>query len=143
SHPERRRRIQDLLDFMGLAPAIYEQRFPEQLSGGEQQRVQVARALAHDPPILLMDEPFGALDVITRSELQNEVLRLKRALKKTIILVTHDILEAFLLGDRIAIMHQGCLHQIGTKYELLKNPKTDFVNQFLHAGLPSLDMEVG
>lgn len=137
-----RQRVHELLEFMGLAPDIYENRLPHQLSGGEQQRIQVARALAHDPPILLMDEPFGALDVITRSELQAELLRLKQTINKTILLVTHDIMEAFLLGDRIAIMHQGRIHQVGTKHELMRHQQTDFVRTFLRAGFPGLDGEI-
>jgi osmoprotectant transport system ATP-binding protein len=136
-------RVHELLEFMSLPTSLYLNRFPDQLSGGQQQRVQVARALAHDPKILLLDEPFGALDVITRSELHGEMLRLKRALKKTMLLVTHDITEAFLLGDRIAIMHQGHIHQVGTKRELLQNPATGFVKIFLQAALQGIGAEVG
>ena len=103
--------------------------FPDELSGGQQQRVAVARALAADPAYLLMDEPFGALDAITRDSLQQEFLGWKQSLNKTIIFVTHDIVEAVTLGDRIAILHEGRLEQIGTSEEILGNPATDFVRE--------------
>jgi osmoprotectant transport system ATP-binding protein len=123
----RRRRARELLETIGLDPATYAGRFPEELSGGQQQRVGVGRALASDPAYLLMDEPFGALDSLTRDTLQQEMLSLKEQLKKTIIFVTHDIFEALTLGDRIAVLHAGCLQQIGTKDEMLEKPATDFV----------------
>jgi len=125
--PKRRKRAHELLGIVGLAPEAYAGRFPEELSGGQQQRVGVARALAADPAYLLMDEPFGALDALTRDTLQQEMLALKERLKKTIVFVTHDIFEALALGDRIAVLHEGCLQQIGTKEEILKEPATDFV----------------
>jgi osmoprotectant transport system ATP-binding protein len=126
--PERRReRTAELLDLVGLPPDDYGSRLPEELSGGQQQRVGVARALAADPDYLLMDEPFGALDAVTREILQQELLRLKRRLRKTVVFVTHDIFEALLLGDRIAVLHQGNLEQIGTGPEILAEPATDFV----------------
>jgi osmoprotectant transport system ATP-binding protein len=120
-------RVQELLDLVGLLPEDYGERFPDELSGGQQQRVGVARALAADPDHLLMDEPFGALDALTRETLQQELLTLKKQLKKTIIFVTHDIFEALLIADRIAILHEGNLEQIGTKKEILAVPATEFV----------------
>jgi osmoprotectant transport system ATP-binding protein len=119
-------RCQDLLELVRL-PLNVKEKFPDQLSGGQQQRIGVARALAADPSYLLMDEPFGALDAITRGLLQNEFLELKKQLNKTVVFVTHDIVEALILGDRIAVLHNGRLEQIGTKTELFENPNTDFV----------------
>jgi osmoprotectant transport system ATP-binding protein len=124
---KRRERAKELLHLVGLSPEEYANRFPDELSGGEQQRVGVARGLSADPVYLLMDEPFGALDALTREILQQELLALKKRLKKTIIFVTHDIFEALLLGDRIAILHKGNLEQIGTKREVLATPATAFV----------------
>jgi osmoprotectant transport system ATP-binding protein len=124
---KRLERARELLETIGLDPATYAGRFPEELSGGQQQRVGVGRALASDPAYLLMDEPFGALDSLTRDTLQQELLALKGRLKKTIIFVTHDIFEALTLGDRIAVLHAGRLQQIGTKDEMLQKPTTDFV----------------
>ena len=123
----RRVRAHELLELMGLDPGIFADRYQDELSGGQQQRVGVARALAADPDYLLMDEPFGALDALTRDTLQQELLSLKGRLRKTIIFVTHDILEAITLGDEIAILHNGNLEQIGTKEEVLSSPKTEFV----------------
>lgn len=127
---ERRRRAWELLEIVELDPRQYADRYPRHLSGGQQQRVGVARALATDPDYLLMDEPFGALDALTRDTLQQEVLRLKSQLGKTILFVTHDIFEALAVGDRIGIMHEGRLHQVGTKEEILTRPATDFVKSF-------------
>jgi osmoprotectant transport system ATP-binding protein len=124
----RRERVGELLDLVGLPAVDYAHRFSEALSGGQQQRVGVARALAADPAYLLMDEPFGALDALTRETLQQELLALKKRLKKTIIFVTHDIFEALLLGDRIVILHQGNVEQIGIKKEILSEPATAFVH---------------
>lgn len=126
---KRRRRGVELLELVGLDPAEYANRLPEELSGGQQQRVGVARALATDPAYLLMDEPFGALDALTRDTLQQELLSLKEKLTKTIVFVTHDIFEALTLGDRIAILHQGGLQQLGTKEEVLGKPATPFVRE--------------
>ncbi|MEJ2658816.1 MAG: ATP-binding cassette domain-containing protein [Desulfobacterales bacterium] len=123
----RRERIYELLDLVGLPAESFSDRFPDELSGGQQQRVGVARALAANPAYLLMDEPFGALDALTRESLQQELLNLKGQLKKTIVFVTHDLHEAFLLGDRIAILHEGSLEQSGTKKEILDTPATQFV----------------
>lgn len=123
----RHERTIELLELMGLPPEDYTGRFPDELSGGQQQRVGVARALAADPAYLLMDEPFGALDALSREILQRELITLKKRLQKTIVFVTHDIFEALLIGDRIAILHEGKLQQIGTKREVLKEPSTEFV----------------
>ncbi len=128
---ERRRRAAALLERVGLSPGAVARRRPRELSGGQQQRVGVARALFSDPDCLLMDEPFGALDAITREALQDEVLRLKRELHKTIVFVTHDILEALRLGDRIGVMNAGKLEQIGAPQELLHAPATPFVRALL------------
>lgn len=127
SFQERTRRARNLLNLVGLKSETYANRFPPELSGGQQQRVGVARALAADPACLLMDEPFGALDAISRESLQQELLTLKKRLKKTILFVTHDIFEALLLGDRILILHRGKMEQLGTKTEILSNPATPFV----------------
>ena len=137
--PKREARACELLDLVGLEPDAYFDRFPNELSGGQQQRVAVARALATDPDYLLMDEPFGALDALTRETLQKEVLRLKATLGKTIVFVTHDILEAFILGDRIGVCNEGRLDQVGTRRELLKTPKTDFVRALLARPLEQLE----
>ena len=124
---ERKNRARELLELVDLDPRAYAGRYPQELSGGQQQRVGVARALAANPKYLLMDEPFGALDALTRDSLQQEVLRLNRKLNKTIVFVTHDIFEALTLADRIAVMHEGRLEQIGTKQEILTQPATEFV----------------
>jgi len=126
---KRRERAYELLQIVGLDPDTYAGRFPEELSGGQQQRVGVGRALAADPAYLLMDEPFGALDALTRDTLQQELVTLKQRLNKTIVFVTHDIFEALTLGDRIAVLHAGHLQQVGTKEEILQNPATDFVRE--------------
>jgi len=126
---KRRQRARELLDVIGLEPNRFAQRFPENLSGGQQQRVGVGRALAADPSYLLMDEPFGALDALTRESLQHELIDIKNTLAKTVVFVTHDIFEALTLGDRIAVLHAGRLEQIGTKEELLREPRTDFVRE--------------
>lgn len=126
---KRRERAHELLETVGLDPKTYARRFPEELSGGQQQRVGVGRALAADPAYLLMDEPFGALDALTRDTLQQELLSLKERLKKTIVFVTHDIFEALALGDRIAVLHAGRLEQIGTREEIVQKPATHFVRE--------------
>ncbi len=122
-------RVNELLTLVGLEPAEYRKRYPRQLSGGQQQRVGLARALAADPDLLLMDEPFGALDAITRTRIQDELLRIQRTLKKTILFVTHDVEEALKLGDRIVVLNDGELMQIGTPIELLATPANDFVKR--------------
>ena len=124
-------RVDELLDLVGLPPAEYRHRRPRALSGGQQQRVGVARALAADPPILLMDEPFGALDPITRVHLQGELVQIQRKLHKTIVIVTHDMDEAVRLGDRIAVLQAGRLIQLGTPATLLATPANDFVADLL------------
>jgi osmoprotectant transport system ATP-binding protein len=127
------KRVRELIDTVGLSQEVAN-RYPHQLSGGQQQRVGVARALAADPPIMLMDEPFGAVDPIVRALLQDEFLRLQRELKKTIIFVTHDIDEAMKMGDRIAILNVGgILEQYATPTDLLAEPANDFVVDFLGA----------
>lgn len=126
-------RVDFLLELMQLPPAQYRDRLPRQLSGGEQQRVGIARALAADPPILLMDEPFGALDAITRAALQDELLDIQRRLKKTIVFVTHDVDEALKLADRIVVMEKGRIEQAGRPIELLSAPATPFVRRLLGA----------
>jgi len=127
--PRKKRveRMRELLEVVGLDPETMPDRYPNELSGGQQQRVGVARALAADPKYLLMDEPFGALDALTRDTLQQELLSLKDRLEKTVIFVTHDIFEALTLGDRIAVLHDGRLQQVGTGEELMKRPETEFV----------------
>lgn len=126
-------RVEELLTLVGLAPAEYRKRFPRELSGGQQQRVGLARALATDPGILLMDEPFGALDDITRTHMQDELLRIQRNVRKTILFVTHDMDEAFKLGDEIAVLKDGRLVQLGTPVDLLTHPVDDFVSQLVGA----------
>jgi osmoprotectant transport system ATP-binding protein len=136
-------RVDELLALVGLEPAIYRDRYPAQLSGGERQRVGVARALAADPPLLLMDEPFGAVDPIVRERLQNELLRLQEQLAKTILFVTHDIDEAIKMGDLVAVMRQGGrLAQFGPPADILTNPASDFVARFVGAdrGLKRLSL---
>jgi len=133
---DRRRieeRVDSLLALMQLPPEQFRHRRPRQLSGGQQQRVGIARALAADPPILLMDEPFGALDTITRKVLQDELLRIQSQVKKTIIFVTHDVEEALKLADRIVVMKDGRIEQSGTPIELLHRPATPFVRRLLGA----------
>ena len=124
-------RVTELLTLFAMEPAQYRDRFPHQLSGGQQQRVGVARALAADPDVLLMDEPFGALDPVTRAALQMELKRVHQASGKTIVLVTHDIDEALLLATRIVLLRQGRVEQVGTPLELLATPANDFVADFL------------
>jgi osmoprotectant transport system ATP-binding protein len=126
-----RARVDELLALVGLDPAIYRARYPRELSGGQRQRVGVARALAGDPPVMLMDEPFAAVDPITRARLQTEFLKILRALRKTIVFVTHDVDEAIRMGDRIAIMRDGRLVQHGTPAEILARPADSFVDQFV------------
>jgi osmoprotectant transport system ATP-binding protein len=133
--PKKQAREQalELLDTVGLNREIAN-RYPSQLSGGQQQRVGVARGLAANPNILLMDEPFGAVDPIVRAELQQEVIRLQRELDKTVVFVTHDIDEAFLLGDQVVILEKGAkIAQIGSPSEILANPASDFVADFIGA----------
>jgi osmoprotectant transport system ATP-binding protein len=139
----QRSRADELLALVGLEPDRYRDRYPAQLSGGERQRVGVARALAADPPIMLMDEPFGAVDPIVRERLQNEFLRLQEELAKTILFVTHDIDEAIKMGDLVAVMQNGgILAQFGPPDEILARPESDFVARFVGAdrGLKRLSL---
>ncbi len=132
SKPTARERAHELLELVGLDPATYGDRYPHQLSGGQRQRVGVARALAANPPVLLMDEPFGAVDPVVRVRLQDEFLRLQRELEKTVVFVTHDIDEAVRMGDRVAVFAQGGrLAQYATPAELLARPADDFVADFV------------
>lgn len=126
-------RADELLALIGLEPGRYRHAYPRELSGGQAQRVGVARALAVDPPVLLMDEPFGAVDPITRERLQDEFLRLQGKLKKTIVMVTHDIDEAIRLGDRICVMNRGSVEQVDTPETLLAEPANPFVRRFVGA----------
>ena len=135
----QRERAHELLSMVGLDPEEFAQRLPEELSGGQQQRVGFARALAADPEILLMDEPFGALDAVTRDGLQQELLDLRRKLRKTIVFVTHDILEAILLGERVAVLHEGRLQQVGAPEELVGSPATPFVKELFARPAEQLD----
>ncbi|MFG3167631.1 ABC transporter ATP-binding protein [Streptomyces sp. NPDC048200] len=128
-----RARAAELLDLVGLDPATYGSRYPEQLSGGQRQRVGVARALAADPPVLLMDEPFGAVDPVVREQLQDEFLSMQRSVRKTVLLVTHDIEEAVRLGDRIAVYGQGRIEQFDTPGAVLGTPATPYVAEFVGA----------
>ncbi len=130
-----RARVDELLHLVGLDPATFRHRRPEQLSGGQRQRVGVARALAADPPVLLMDEPFGAVDPVTRGRLQEEFVRLQDELGKTVVFVTHDIDEALRLGDQLAVLAEGGrLAQHGTPAEVLARPASEFVAGFVGAG---------
>ena len=124
-------RVDELLNLVGLEPKEYRRRYPSQLSGGQQQRVGLARALAADPDLLLMDEPFGALDAITRTRLQEELLRVQREMHKTILFVTHDVEEAFRLGDQIVVMSEGRLMQEGSPVDLLYRPANEFVSKLV------------
>ncbi len=131
SRRDARKRALELLDTVGLSRSIAD-RYPSQLSGGQQQRVGVARGLAADPNILLMDEPFGAVDPIVRAELQQETIRLQRDLNKTIVFVTHDVDEAFLLGDQVVILEKGArIAQTGTPDEIIAEPASEFVSSFV------------
>lgn len=128
---KREARAREMLALVGLEPATYASRYPRELSGGQAQRVGLARALCADPPVLLMDEPFGAVDPPTRERLQDEFLRLQAELKKTVLFVTHDLEEAVKISDRICLMNIGQVEQYDTPAELLGRPKTEFVRSFL------------
>ncbi|MEU2025430.1 betaine/proline/choline family ABC transporter ATP-binding protein [Streptomyces sp. NPDC016469] len=128
-----RERAAELLDLVGLDPSVYGSRYPAQLSGGQRQRVGVARALAADPPVLLMDEPFGAVDPVVRERLQNEFLKLQSRVRKTVLMVTHDIEEAVRMGDRIAVYGQGRIEQFDTPAAVLGSPATPYVAEFVGA----------
>jgi osmoprotectant transport system ATP-binding protein len=132
----RRERTRQLLDLVGLPPERFASMRPRELSGGERQRVGVARALAVDPPLLLMDEPFGALDAVNRRRLQDEFLEMKRKLSKTIVFVTHDVPEAVRLGDRIGVLREGRLLQVGSPLDLLHRPADEFVAELVMSQIP-------
>lgn len=134
-------RVDELLNMVGLDPKEYRNRKPSELSGGQQQRVGVIRALAADPEIILMDEPFSALDPFSREKLQDDMLEIQRKLKKTIVFVTHDMQEALKLGDRICLMKDGEIVQIGTPHEFLTNPVNDFVREFVGNKKLSIQIE--
>lgn len=139
---EARQRATRMLETVGLDASVH-RRYPSQLSGGQQQRVGVARALVNDPNILLMDEPFSAVDPIVRAELQDEMLRLQQELRKTIVFVTHDIAEAFAMGDQVVVLNTGgAIAQVGSPIEILANPADDFVAKFvgLESGARSLQI---
>lgn len=141
--PQVNERVEELLDLVGLDLGIHGKRYPHQLSGGQRQRVGVARALAADPVVLLMDEPFSAVDPIARGRLQEEFLRLQADVGKTIVFVTHDVDEAIRLGDKIAVLsNEAKLEQFGTPAEILRRPKTSFVSEFVGAdrGVKSLSV---
>ncbi|NJP37250.1 ABC transporter ATP-binding protein [Alkalicoccus luteus] len=133
-------RIDELLQMVGLDPATYRDRMPAELSGGQQQRIGVVRALAGDPDILLMDEPFSALDPISRSQLQRDIAKLQQEIQKTIVFVTHDMEEALQLGDRIAVMKEGEIIQIASPSELIANPADEFVASFIGKKTSPWDM---
>ena len=130
-----RRKTEELLELVNLPAAEFASRLPKELSGGQQQRVSIARALAFDPEIILMDEPFGALDPITRSELHSEFQTLQHVVDKTTIIVTHDLAEAFVLGDRLVLLDKGEEVQSGRKEDFLERPATEFVEKFVEAHL--------
>ncbi len=124
-------RIDFLLDLVNLEPEKFKKRFPSQLSGGQQQRVGLARAMAADPSVMLMDEPFGAIDAITREKLQGEIIHIQKKLCKTILFVTHDINEAFKLGDKVLIINEGRVEQFDTPSNILFNPKNDYIKKLI------------
>lgn len=126
-------RVDDLLELVHLNPVDYRRRYPRQLSGGQQQRVGLARAMAGNPSIMLMDEPFGAIDAITRSSLQDEIIQIQKQLRKTVLFVTHDIEEALKLGDRIVILNDGVIQQYDTPIQIVTNPANAFVSQLVHS----------
>lgn len=131
SKREKRERYHSLMKLAGLPPEEYSRRYPHELSGGQQQRIGVVRALAADPPIMLMDEPFGALDPIIRAKLQDEFLQIQREVKKTVLFVSHDIDEAVKMGDKIVLMRNGKIMQYDTPAAMLTRPKNEFVSQFV------------
>lgn len=126
-------RADQLLRLVGLEPSEFRDRYPHQLSGGQQQRIGLARALVLDPDIMLMDEPFGAIDAITRLNLQNELMKIHKELGKTVLFVTHDIDEAFRLGDRVMVMNQGKILQFGKPSEIAKEPADGFVRSLIES----------
>jgi len=136
---ETNQRVDELMFMVGLEPSTYRHRKPAELSGGQQQRVGVARALAADPEIVLMDEPFSALDPLTREKLQDDLLELQRRIQKTIVFVTHDMQEAMKLGDRICVMNEGKVVQVGRPEELIQYPVNSFVREFVSGAARHVD----
>jgi osmoprotectant transport system ATP-binding protein len=134
SRSETAARVDELLQLVGLDPARYRERRPSELSGGEAQRVGVARAIAARPRALLMDEPFGAVDVVVRTALQRELIRIVAELHTTTLFVTHDVEEAFRLADRIVVVRDGRIEQAGAPFELFEQPATPYVRELIHAG---------
>jgi osmoprotectant transport system ATP-binding protein len=128
---EYQKRVTELMELVGLQPSLYKKRYPAELSGGQQQRVGVIRALAAEPPVILMDEPFSALDPITREQLQDELKELQNKIQKTIVFVTHDMDEALKIADRIVVMKDGEIEQYATPQELMENPANSFVRSFI------------
>ena len=137
-----KKRIHELMKLINLGSDEFLNRYPHELSGGQKQRVGIARALASDPSLVLLDEPFGALDQITRAQIRKEFKNLESLLHKTIILVTHDIVEALELGDRICLMNKGKIEQIGTVEELISSPKNSFVKSFFDSALNEISEAV-
>lgn len=125
-------RVEELLELVGLNPTQYQNRWPRELSGGQQQRVGIARALMEDPPLILMDEAFGSLDPITRSSMRQEFLSLNKKLKKTIVMVTHDLNEAFEMGDKIIFLRKGEIQQIGKAEDFKNKPSSSFIESFIN-----------
>ncbi|RJS58934.1 ABC transporter ATP-binding protein [Bacillus sp. PK3_68] len=136
SRPQIKKRIDELLLMVGLDPHTYRDRKPTELSGGQQQRIGVARALAADPDILLMDEPFSALDPVSREKMQDDIVELQKRIHKTIVFVTHDMQEAFKLGDRICLMKEGEIVQIDTPEAIFNDPANQFIEQFIGTARP-------
>ncbi|MBI1857952.1 MAG: ABC transporter ATP-binding protein [Candidatus Melainabacteria bacterium] len=135
-------KIEELLNLVGLSPKEFRNRFPHELSGGQKQRVGLARALVADPPVVLLDEPFGALDPITRGQIRAEFKNLESLLKKTMVIVTHDIYEAFELGDRVCLIDGGKIQQIGTPKDLIFSPANGFVESFFSSHRFQLELQV-
>ncbi len=133
SQHHKHEKVDQLMHMVGLAPSVYASRYPDELSGGQQQRVGIARALMVDPPVLLMDEPFGALDPIIKFRLWQEFKQLNQQLQKTILLVTHDLAEAFFLANDIILINKGKIVQRGTPQNFLNNPTSDFAAEFIQA----------
>ncbi|MGF9858574.1 ABC transporter ATP-binding protein [Priestia endophytica] len=142
SRQKIQQRVDELLEMVGLNPEQYLNRKPNELSGGQQQRIGVIRALAADPDIILMDEPFSALDPISREKLQDDLVNLQRSIKKTIVFVTHDMQEALKLGDRICVMREGKVEQIGTPKEIINNPVNEFVREFVGVKKSEMDENI-
>lgn len=136
---ETSKRTHALMELLDLSPKDFLRRYPHELSGGQKQRVGLARALAADPPIVLLDEPFGALDTITRRQIRRELINLESLVQKTMVLVTHDVIEAFELADKICIMNKGGIEQIGTQKDLFFKPQNQFVRDFLEDDLKKLE----